>query len=227
MPANDSADFSYEGICTVDAVVAPPAAVRLRDLPGFRSGGRPGTRAFDASPEIVKLIAPDGLLAGIANELMGARAHAVRILYFDKTPDMNWAVPWHQDRTIAVVSRVETAGFGPWSVKAGVHHVEPPEDILSSIISLRLHLDDCGPDNGPLVALRGSFRLGRVPAGEIKAHVERGSTRLCCARAGDLVAMRGLTLHASERATRPGHRRVLHVDFSCAELPVGLQWALA
>jgi Phytanoyl-CoA dioxygenase (PhyH) len=219
-------DFATEGICTVDAVVAPSAAARLRDLPGFRSSGRPGTRAFGAGTEIVELIGPDGLLGGIANELMGARTHAVRVLYFDKTPDVNWAVPWHQDRTIAVAERVELPGFGPWSVKAGVHHVEPPEDILRSIVSLRLHLDDCGPDNGPLLALRGSFRLGRVPAGEIRAHVERGSIRLCCARAGDLVAMRGLTLHASERAARPGHRRVLHVDFSCAELPGGLQWAL-
>lgn len=169
---------------------------------------------------------PDGALTHVANELMGARMKAVRILYFDKTPELNWAVPWHQDRTIAVAERVDMPGFGPWSVKAGVHHVEPPDSILRNIVSLRLHLDDCGPDNGPLMALLGSFRLGRVPARQIKQHVGKGAIEVCCAKAGDVVAMRGLTIHASERASQPGHRRVLHVDFSCADLPGGLRWAL-
>jgi ectoine hydroxylase-related dioxygenase (phytanoyl-CoA dioxygenase family) len=180
---------------------------------------------FGPCPEIASLVGAHGVLTEIAAGLMGAPASAVRILYFDKTPDSNWAVPWHQDRTIAVADRVETSGFGPWSVKAGVHHVEPPESILCKSVSLRLHLDDCGPDNGPLLALRGSFRLGRVPAGQIERHVERLQVEVCSATAGDIVAMRGLTIHASERASQPGHRRVLHVDFSCAELPGGLRWA--
>ena len=157
---------------------------------------------------------------------MGAPTRAVRVLYFDKTPEMNWAVPWHQDRTIAVAGRLDVPGFSPWSLKAGVHHVEPPEAILSSMVALRLHLDDCGLDNGPLMALRGSFRLGRAAASEIRKHAATGSVQTCCASAGDLVAMRGLTIHASERAAQLGHRRVLHVDFSASELPGGLQWAL-
>jgi hypothetical protein len=41
-----------------------------------------------------------------------------------------------------------------------------------------------------------------------------------------VVAMRGLTIHASERALRPSNRRVVHVDFSSASLPNGLEWAL-
>ena len=94
------------------------------------------------------------------------------------------------------------------------------------MISLRLQIDDCGPDNGPLLALRGSSRLGRVPASEIKEHVAAHATEVCCARAGDVVAMRGLTIHASERALHPSHRRVVHVDYSSAELPVGVEWAL-
>jgi ectoine hydroxylase-related dioxygenase (phytanoyl-CoA dioxygenase family) len=155
---------------------------------------------------------------------MGAAARAVRILYFDKTPEMNWAVPWHQDRTIAVTDRVDVAGFAPWSVKGGIHHVEPPEAILRGMVALRLHLDDCGVDNGPLMAVRGSFRLGRVPATQIRRHADTGSILVCCADAGDLVAMRGLTIHASLRASRPGHRRVLHIDFSTAHLPDVLQW---
>jgi hypothetical protein len=219
-------EFPADGICVRAAVVATSSVSTLRDLPVFSSAIQPGARMFGPCPEIARLIAPDGVLGRVADELLGAPARSVRILAFDKTPDANWAVPWHQDRTIAVANRVELAGFGPWGVKAGVHHVEPPDFILRNIVSLRLHLDDCGPDNGPLMALRGSFRLGRVPAQQIKAHVENGAVEVCCAKAGDVVAMRGLTIHASERASQPGHRRVLHVDFSCADLPGGLRWAL-
>ncbi len=219
-------DFAPDGIGIVRAVVPPSTLRDLRELAVFQSLSRPGARAFSVLPEVERVIGAGGALGEIAAGLMGGQARAVRVLYFDKTPEMNWAVPWHQDRTIAVTDRIETPGFGPWSVKAGVHHVEPPEVILASVVSLRLHLDDCGPDNGPLMAVRGSFRLGRVPASRIKRHVENGPIQACCANAGDLVAMRGLTIHASERASRPGHRRVLHVDFSAVDLPAGLQWVL-
>ena len=95
------------------------------------------------------------------------------------------------------------------------------------MVSIRLHVDDCGHDNGPLLALRGSFRLGRVVSSAIKKHVDEGTVEVCLARTGDVVAMRGLTIHASERALQPSHRHVIHVDFSPAELPCGLEWALA
>jgi hypothetical protein len=219
-------DFATDGICVCAGVIAAASVMKVQALPGFSLGGRPGSRDLKPRAEVADLVGPRGVLTKAAAALMGQQACAVRILYFDKTPEKNWAVPWHQDRTIAVADRVATPGFGPWSLKAGVHHVEPPESILRNIVSLRLHLDDCGSDNGPLQALRGSFRLGRVPAQQIRQHVDRGSISVCCAKAGDVVAMRGLTIHASERALRPGHRRVLHVDFSCADLPGGLEWAL-
>jgi hypothetical protein len=218
--------FATDGVCVCSSSVAPAIVAGLRDLPVLVSAGRPGARAFDVPPEVARLVEPGGSLKRLATELMHAPTRAVRILYFDKTPEMNWAVPWHQDRTIAVADRIDVAGFAPWSRKAGVHHVEPPEAILQGMVALRLHLDDCGPDNGPLLAVRGSFRLGRVPAHEIRQHVDRSEIEICCANAGDVVAMRGLTIHASERASRPGHRRVLHVDFSCADLPSGMEWAL-
>ena len=220
-------DFAADGICLVGAVVPTSTMLELRGLPMLHAAGRPGARAFSLPPEVDGHIAAGGALARIADRLMGMPTRAVRVLHFDKTPEMNWAVPWHQDRTIAVTDRIEVPGFEPWSRKGGVHHVEPPGTVLSSIVSLRLHLDDCGPENGPLLAVRGSFRLGRVPAGQIKQHVRAGQIQVCCANAGDVVAMRGLTIHASERAARPGRRRVLHVDFSTSELPGGLQWALA
>jgi hypothetical protein len=157
---------------------------------------------------------------------MGETAHPVRVLLFDKTPQTNWAVPWHQDRTIAVASRVEVDGYGPWSLKQGVHHVEPPPEVLAGMVALRLHLDDCGPENGPLKALPGSWRMGRLTGPGVKSAAARGNVMVLSACSGDVVAMRGLTVHASDKAVRPGHRRVVNVDYATAYLPAGLQWAL-
>lgn len=219
--------FAEHGVAVIDGVVPSQAIARLRDLEDFAAGDRPGKRSFIVPELVAELIAAEGALTKLAARLTGEAPRPVRVLYFDKKQGANWAVPWHQDRTIAVASRIDTPGYGTWSVKAGIDHVEPPESILQSMVSVRLHIDDCSPDNGPLLALRGSFRLGRVSASDIKRHVQRNATEVCCAKAGDVVAMRGLTIHASERALLPSHRRVIHVDFSSAELPHGLEWALA
>ncbi len=222
-----ASDFAAHGVSVVKAVVAETTTARLRDLHEFSTSDRPGQRSFSVSQSVADLIAPDGVLTDLASSLTGKATRPVRVLYFDKKPGANWAVPWHQDRTIAVAHRIDAPGYQTWSTKAGVIHVEPPEAILLSMVSIRLHVDDCGHDNGPLLALRGSFRLGRVVSSAIKKHVDEGTVEVCLARTGDVVAMRGLTIHASERALQPSHRRVIHVDFSPAELPCGLEWALA
>jgi hypothetical protein len=218
--------FAADGVAVVHSVVPGSALASLRGLRDFSVGGRAGHRSFLVPQAVAELIAPGGTLTELASTLVGAPTRPVRILYFDKRPGANWAVAWHQDRTIAVARRVDVAGFGPWSLKSGMPHVEPPESILFSIVTLRLHVDDCGRDNGPLLALRGSYRLGRIIANEIHRHIEQDAVEVCVSRAGDVVAMRGLTIHASERASQPSHRRVIHVDFSSAELPGALEWAM-
>lgn len=160
----------------------------------------------------------------IAGELIGGGARPVRVLLFDKTPQTNWSVAWHQDRVVAVRERVQLSGFGPWSVKDGVPHVEPPVAILDGMVTLRLHLDDCGIDNAPLKIALGSHRLGLVPAVRAASEAERLPIAVCEARAGDIWACSTLVLHTSERSRSAGHRRVLHVDFAAGDLPRPLHW---
>lgn len=69
---------------------------------------------------------------------------------FDKASDANWNLAWHQDVTIAVQRQMDVPGFGPWSVKDGIVHVQPPEEVLNAMVAIRVHLDPCGADNGPL-----------------------------------------------------------------------------
>lgn len=117
----------------------------------------PGIRRLATSPPIRAIVEP----------VLGAHAVAVRGLLFDKTPEANWKVPWHQDRTIAVKTRVNAPDFGPWSTKAGVLHVQSSVFVLENMLAVRIHLDDCGESNGPVRVIPGSHLRGRLSTGQV------------------------------------------------------------
>jgi ectoine hydroxylase-related dioxygenase (phytanoyl-CoA dioxygenase family) len=150
----------------------------------------------------------------------------VRAILFDKTADANWMVAWHQDLTIAVQERQDVPDYGPWSVKDGVAHVQPPISLLERMITLRLHLDDTPSENGALKVIPGSHRHGRLDAASIAALRKGTRGHICTATAGDSLLMKPLILHASSPSARPGHRRVIHLEYAFADaLHPSLQWA--
>jgi ectoine hydroxylase-related dioxygenase (phytanoyl-CoA dioxygenase family) len=148
----------------------------------------------------------------------------VRGIYFDKRPETNWLVAWHQDLTLAVKEHVEVPGFGPWSVKDGVPHVQPPVMLLEQMLAVRLHLDDTDASNGALRVLSGTHQLGRLSAGAIQNCRESYEEIFCEAKAGDVLLMRTLMLHASSRSTSERRRRVLHIEYAGFPLPEPLEW---
>lgn len=160
----------------------------------------------------------------LAEAVLGEKAFAVRGILFDKIPEANWKVPWHQDVTIAVRARENVEGFGPWSMKAGVHHVQPPARVLERMISVRLHLDACDESNGALHVIPGSHRAGRIAETEIPSMLEKSQAHACVVGRGGALLMRPLLLHASSPSQVPAHRRVIHLDFACEGLPFPLKW---
>jgi hypothetical protein len=159
------------------------------------------------------------LIAGIAPSSIPVRA-----ILFDKTGEANWTVPWHQDRSIAVRERIDAPGFGPWSIKSGIPHVQPPVNVLRQMVTLRLHLDPCGPDNGPLRVVPGTHER-ILDQHEIESCVKSRPIFSVAASAGGLLIMRPLLLHASSPTTIGSHRRVIHIEFGPARLPGGVEWA--
>lgn len=152
-------------------------------------------------------------------------------MVFDKTMGLrngfgrNWKVAWHQDVTIAVKERREVEGYGPWSVKEGVVHVQPPARVLERMLTLRLHLDECRLGNGAVKVRVGSHRSGVVPVeamGTLRAALRE---RACECDAGGVMFMKPLVCHASGAATVMGRRRVVHVEYAVGELDGGLEWA--
>lgn len=189
-----------------------------------QSEARGGYRdLFTILPAVRALAGHPALFAWPA-AVLGPQAFAVRAILFDKTPDANWKVTWHQDLTIPVRARREVPGFGPWSEKAGIPHVQPPTAILERMLTVRLHLDPCESWNGPVRLIPGSHQLGRLGGEAIDAlRTSTPAVEATCP-AGGLLLMHPLTLHASSPATSPGHRRVIHLEYAAEELPDGLVW---
>ena len=186
---------------------------------------RSGVRNLLDYPGIIELVSA-GPLRMIAEAVLGSQCFAVRGIYFDKTPDANWKVGWHQDTTIAVSEKLPAPGYDSWSEKGGAVHVRPPVEVLQRMISLRLHLDDCSEDNGPLRVLSATHRHGILDGAELKKQVEAGEgfAVTCVAKRGSILVLKPLLLHASSPAQSPAHRRVIHIDFAADELPGGLNW---
>ncbi len=181
---------------------------------------RGGLRNLFALVPAVRQLAHSGPLRDIVDQALSPSALAVRALLFDKTPESNWYVPWHQDATIAVSHRAdELEEFGPWSSKAGITHVQPPVGILEHMVNLRLHLDSCGPDNGALEVIPGSHRRGLSPREPSPAEA-----RICPVPRGGVLAIRPLLWHRSAKAVAPDHRRVVHIEYADIDLPEPLQW---
>lgn len=148
--------------------------------------------------------------------------HLTKAIYFDKPAGSNWLVAWHQDVMIAVDGQLDLPGYGPWTTKQGETTVLPPHQILESIITIRLHLDDCDVTNGALKVVPGSHQHGVIPNDQHPTYTSHVVT--CAVPAGGVMLMKPLTLHASNRSTSTRPRRVIHLEFSAAELPQGLQW---
>ena len=172
----------------------------------------------------VRELANSPQLMSIAKEVLGEYAKPVRSVLFDKVPGANWNVAWHQDTSIALKERHEVAGFGPWTLKQGIVHVEPPQNYLAGMLTLRIHLDVANIETGVLRVVPGTHRGGRVRSKKLMQIVDSSEIVECVAFPGDVLLMSPLLFHSSRKAVVPHHRRVIHIEYSKMELPLPLEW---
>ena len=100
-------------------------------------------------------------------------------------------------------------------------HVEAPAEVLERMVTARIHLDEVTEENGPLRVLPGSHHTGKTLV------MGERTPRSVHAREGDVLLMRPLLAHSSNRSL-PGthhHRRILHLEFAGVPyLPDGYAW---
>lgn len=184
---------------------------------------RAGARHMLTLPAVAAL-ARDVRLMKLAANVLGCEPLPFGATLFDKSPDANWLVVWHQDTALPFVERREVAGWGPWSKKTGVDYAHAPAAALSQIVALRVHLDDSTSHNGPLRVLPGTHTLGVLSDERIRDQARGTDAVQCIVERGGVVIMRPLLIHASSKATSSSSRRVLHLEYSAvANFDDGLQ----
>ncbi len=201
--------FSKEDCAELISQIATPTGTNQRGLLS-----NPAINDLARSVSVMRILGPH----------MDREPKPVRAIFFDKTPDRNWFVAWHQDVTLAVHARANLPGFGPWTEKDGIPHVHAPAEFLERMLTLRIHLDDADETNGGLRVIPGSHRNGKLNAAQIADLRASVPEHLCRVRAGDVLLMRPLLLHASRRSNLPAQRRILHIEYAACALPTPLEW---
>lgn len=231
MNADYAASFERDGYFIQENVVSSDSVQRLSDaidaLPKGEEVRRKrsvyGVRNLLEICGEVRGLAADPLIRQFVTPILGDASFAVRAIFFNKVADANWSLFWHQDSVIAVKARHETDGFVGWSNKAGVWQVQPPPEVLTNMVAVRVHLDDCGADNGPLRVIPGSHRSGWLDD-EMDQWKTRVPEVVCSVGRCGVVAMCPMTLHASAPSESAGGRRVIHIEYAVDELPGNLEW---
>jgi len=143
------------------------APAKLAALEAVFAGGKAGTRCLLDEP-LVRDVAVEIRVALAAAALLPATAKAIQAIAFDKSPEANWKVTWHQDLMFPFAGRVSREGFDLPTTKDGVDYARPPRGVLDELLAVRLHLDDCGGANGRCawrraVTVTGSCAAPRSP----------------------------------------------------------------
>ncbi len=217
-----------DGFTIIPGVLASHELIRLlaqlNDAPLRRS--KAGVRhALACAP--VAALARDSRLLAIAQEILRCTAFPFHATLFDKSSGSNWLVPWHQDTALPLRERREMQGWGPWSVKIGVHYAHAPAKALCQVLALRVHLDDSTSLNGPLRVLPGTHTRGVLSDDAIHELAALTPAVECLVPQGGVLAMRPLLVHSSSKSHADLPRRVLHIEYAAsAVVDEGLELAV-
>lgn len=173
-------------------------------------------------PEVSKHIFNEKLNT-IIKKLFGNNFFLVKSIYFDKPETSNWFVSYHQDLTISVDKKIELENYRQWTVKQNQFAVQPPIELLENNFTIRIHLDNTDEDNGALKVIPKSHLKKIYRANTIDWEKETEVT--CKIKKGGIMVMKPLLLHSSSRRINNNKRRVIHIEFSNQELPLGLDWS--
>jgi ectoine hydroxylase-related dioxygenase (phytanoyl-CoA dioxygenase family) len=217
------ARLDLHGFVVLPAIVPANECDRVAQLLGRPATGRAGSRALLNEAWCRDLSAEIARHPQIAS-LLPADAVAVQCTLFEKSPENNWLVAFHQDLSIPVAARVGSNACTGWSEKDGLTFVQPPMDVLTQMLAVRLQIDEPAGRDGALRVVPGSHRNGKVPSGDLASF--RATQEEVCheVERGGALVLRPLLLHASSKITGARPRRVLHFLFGPASLPHGLRW---
>jgi ectoine hydroxylase-related dioxygenase (phytanoyl-CoA dioxygenase family) len=190
------------------------------------SRSRAGIRHAMKVPAVAA-IARDPRLQQLAQAVLGPSAIPYRATLFAKSADSNWLVVWHQDTALPLQQRDDRPGWGPWSIKEGVLYAHAPEQALSQVVALRLHLDDSNEENGPLRVLPETHNQGVLTDDAMHELALKTRPIESTVPRGGVLIMRPLLVHASSKSQARKPRRVLHIEYAAGPTLAGFRLAVA
>jgi ectoine hydroxylase-related dioxygenase (phytanoyl-CoA dioxygenase family) len=161
---------------------------------------RGGVRDLLSYPAVARLVRDERFAQTVAS-IAEPRLVPVKATLFDKTPRANWRVQWHQDRVLTIDGK----------------RTELETEVLERMVAVRVHLDECGSDDGPLRVIAGSHRKGKLSDDALLQLVTTSAQTELTLPRGAILFMRPLLVHASSAAIAASHRRVLHIELMPAE----------
>lgn len=205
---------AHDGYTIVPQVVTAEEIRRLlSDLEQSTLRSRAGVRHLLSNPAVAEF-ATDRRMLGIAQSVLGSDAFPFKATLFDKSPDANWLITWHQDTALPLREKQETPGWGPWSTKEGIIYAHAPASALEKVVALRLHLDNSDEGNGPLRVIPGSHRQGVLSDQQVENIVGKRERVTCLIKRGGVIVMHPLLIHASSKSQSDKPRRVLHIEYA-------------
>lgn len=217
---NQLSESGFEIIENIYTAIEVEAMLQL--LKEYQVAQQFGIRAFlKKYPGLLPLIFNDRLKT-IINDFL-PKGQLIKSIYFDKPPNANWIVNWHQDLTINVIGQTSDPEYKNWRMLKDRTVVQAPLTILQNIVTIRIHLDDCTEENGALRVVPKSHLEGIVKIGNQIASL-KAAAQICEIQAGGILLMKPLTFHASKRTNNNLSRRVIHLEFCNIDLPKGMEW---
>ncbi len=220
------AALETQGYAIIGEVLTPTERVEIISAVESADRRRAGTRNLLREEWCVALAQRLRAHPALAN-FLERTPQAIQCTFFDKTPEINWLVPMHQDLSIPVQRRVSHPALGTWSEKEEQLFVQAPRELLDRLLAVRVHLDACGKDDGALRVAPGSHHRGPIESGATGACRDELGEEVCEVQSGGAMLMRPLLLHASSKARSAAHRRVLHFLFAPESPGYGLEWPSA
>jgi hypothetical protein len=108
-PTDIAAEVKALGFSTIEAILnESEIANLLEQMPQVRAG----MRNLLTLPFVFDL-AQNARLLQFIYSVLGQNAFPFKATFFDKNPEANWLVPWHQDLTIPVDRQIDRPGWGP------------------------------------------------------------------------------------------------------------------
>jgi ectoine hydroxylase-related dioxygenase (phytanoyl-CoA dioxygenase family) len=176
---------------------------------------------FVKSPAIMEIVLSNDKFKRLISEVCEDDYFITKAIYFNKPAKSNWFVAYHQDISISVENKIEAESYTNWTNKKGQLGVVPPLEILENTVTLRIHLDDTDETNGALKVIPNSHNKGFIRVDEkFKIH-EHGEEKLCKVRKGEIMLMKPLLLHASQKSISSTDRSVIHMELCNRNISMG------